>query len=278
MPRLFGRALELNLAGVSVAGFSASFEVTKSLDKTQNTAEVSVRNLAPDTRARLHAVGQEAVIEIRAGYEDEPELAMIFRGRTRIITSTHTGSEWVTKLETGDGDAARTAPVSKSYPAGASTQNVIKDMVRLMKAEAGNLVQALKGAPDKPLDGSLVVHEQSDNTLARMLNSLDLEHSWQDDGLQILTKGGYLNASAVLLNGETGLVDAPAFFGKRTISGKTQQPTVHFTSLLNANITPGRMCLLDSPSFSGKCVVYKVRHAGDTAGDEWYSAAEARVI
>ncbi len=278
MPRLFGRALELNLAGISVQGFSASFEVIKSLDKTQNTATVTVRNLAPSTRAALHAIGQEAVIEIRAGYEDDKELAMLFRGRTRLITSAHKGTDWETTLETGDGDAARTATVGKAYPAGFSTQTMIKDMVKLMKAEAGNLVSALKGQPDKPLDGTILVHEQSDHTLSKMLNTLDLEHSWQDDGLQVLQKGGYLNASAVKLSEETGLLDAPAFFGKRTVSGKTQQPTVHFTSLLNADIAPGRLCVLDSPSFSGNCVVYKVSHSGDTHGDEWYTSAEARTV
>jgi hypothetical protein len=278
MTRLYGRAFELNVSGRDLSGFDVAFEVVRSSDATQNTASVSIVNLSKDSRRFLHEQDQGNIIELRAGYRDQPTLPLMFKGRLRVVSSKRQGADWVTSIETGDGDVARTAEISKAYPEGFSVKGAVQDLVKVMRAEAGNLISALKGEPDKKLDGQLIVHERGDRTLQRLLDSMDLEGSWQNDALQVVKKGGFLNASAVGMSAETGLIGNVELQGKRTVSGKTQQALVKFESLLNPELAPGRKVVLDSETWSGACVVRKVTHTGDSSGGEWTSSVEALIL
>lgn len=278
MTRLYGRAFTLNVSGRDLSGFDVAFEVVRSSDTTQNTASVSIANLAKDSRRFLHEQEQGVVVELRAGYRDDPVLPLMFKGRLRVVSSKRQNADWVTSIETGDGDVARTAEISKVYPEGFSVKGAVQDLVKVMRAEGGNLISALKGEPDKKLDGQLIVHERGDRTLQRLLDSMDLEGSWQNDALQVVKKGGFLNASAVKITPETGLIGNVELQGKRTLKGKTTGALVKFDSLLNPELAPGRKVVLDSDTWAGTCVVRKVTHTGDSSGGEWTSSVEALIL
>jgi hypothetical protein len=278
MTKLFGRAFTLNLSGRDLSGFDVNFEVVRSSDSTQNTASVSIINLAQESRRFLHEQEQGVLVELRAGYRDVLLLPLLFRGRLRVVSSKRQDANWITSVETGDGDVARTAEISTTYPEGFSVKGAIQDMVKVMRAEAGNLISAFKDTPDKKLDGQLIVHERGDRTLQRMLDSMNLEGSWQNDALQVVKKGGYLSASAVSMTPETGLIGNAELQGKRTLKGKTTGALVKFDSLLNTELAPGRRVVLDSETWSGDCVVRKATHTGDSSGGPWQSSVEALIL
>lgn len=275
---MFGRAFELNVSGRDLSGLDVSFEVVRSSDATQNTASVSIANLNESSRRFLHEQDQGCVVELRAGYRDQATLPLMFKGRLRVVSSKRQGADWVTSVETGDGDVARTAEISKTYPEGFDVKGIVQDLVKTMRAEAGNLISALKGAPDKKLDGTLVVHERGDRTLQRLLDGLDLEGSWQNDALQVVRKGGSLSASAVVVGPTSGLIGNPELQGKRTLKGKTTNALMRFDTLLNVELSPARLVVLDSDTWSGTCVVRKVTHTGDSSGGDWQSSVEGFII
>lgn len=276
--KLFGRAFLLNVSGRDLSGFDVSFEVVRSTDATQNTASVSIANLSAESRRFLHEQEQGNVVELRAGYRGSESLPLLFKGRLRVVSSKRQDADWVTSIETGDGDVARTAEVSKVYPEGFSVKETVQDLVKVMRAEAGNLITALKGQPDKKLDGHLIVHERGDRTLQRLLDSLDLEGSWQNDALQVIKKGGHVSSSAVRMAPDTGLIGNAELQGKRTLKDKTTGALVKFDSLLNTELQPGRRVVLESDTWAGDCVVRKVSHVGDSSGGPWQSTVEALII
>lgn len=276
MPKAYQRKLIVRIGTAEFASFDCAFSITRTLDMFANTASITVYNLSSESRKAIHAQVQGVDCEIRAGYENDPELFKFFRGNLRVISSRRQGTDWVTTVESGDGDIVSQADVSKSFPDGFSIKSVVTDLVTSVKAEAGNLVAALSGVPDKQTQGPTTVHGSVNDILADNLDKLGLEHSWQDNGLQILKKSQPLNGdTAVYLTPTTGMLDSPEIQG---IRGFVRVPIVNVSSLLNPQITPGRLIKVESAIWTGSLAARRVTHQGQSWGGEWRTDVEGLVI
>lgn len=275
MARTFQRKLIVRIGTRELELFDCTFNITRTLDMFQNTASISVYNLSSDTRKAIHAEVQGVDCEIRAGYVNDPELFRFFKGNLRVISSKRQGTDWITTVESGDGDIVSQADVSKSFPDGYSIKGVLTDMVDSIGAAGGNLAASLLGVSDKPLDGPLTVHGKANDAIADSLDKLDLEHSWQDNAIQVLKRNEGLNGStAVLLSAETGMIGSPEIQG---IRGFVRVPIANVTSLLNPQITPGRLIKVESDSWSGSIVARRVQHQGSSWGGPWETSVEGLI-
>jgi hypothetical protein len=113
------------------------------------------------------------------------------------------------------------------------------------------------------------VHGNSGDELQKLLNSAGLEGSVQNGELQILPKGKPLNVLAVKLSPNTGLIGSPELGSKGVVK---------LVSLLNSEIYPGRKIQVLSESVTGFFRVEACSFIGQTSGNDWYTAIEAKAL
>lgn len=266
----FYRVATLNVQGRDLTGLDFTFRVEKSLKRTQNSAEVQVRNLSKDSRRFLQTQVNGANVRLSAGYEveDEDSLPVLFSGNLRYIVSRREGPDWVTEVTSGTADSLKKAPVSFSLGPGSSFKNAVERIITDIKGGVGNFFEATKGVPDKKYPNGTTIHGVGDDELERILAENGLEHSWQDDGnVQILPSGGATRATAITISEANGMIGSPDLGTKGSVKVRT---------LLNGDIYPGRTVHVQAENLDIFAIANKVVHSGDTAGNDWFTDLELR--
>lgn len=254
---------------VEVEGLRVQFKVTKTGTKEPNTAEVSVWNLSAETRAAVQLKG--ARIIVLAGYRDI--FGQLFSGDVRTCDHVRDGAHWVSKLQAGDGErASRYARVSESFAPGVAALDVARRLSVLLGLDPGNLTGQVAEAAVTFTQGYSARGRVSDE-LGRLLDGLGLTWSIQDGRLQVLAPGESAPGStSVEISQSSGLVSSPEH-GSPDASGKPG--VLKVKSLLQPDIRPRCRFSLVSDTATGGYRAGRVDHAGDTAGGEWYTTAEA---
>lgn len=272
MTTQFQRAFKLNIGGRLIQGLDIEFRIDRSLKATQNTADLTVINLSPETRKFLQSQTKGVVAEFRAGYlpstVKEPaaaDLPLIFFGELREVTSVRDKTDWLTQISTGDADKLKKRPVAFSFGPGALIEHVLKRIVSDMGANPGNLDSAISDATfdngGQQFAEGVTSYGTGDEELGKHLQSVDMEHSWQNGALQVLPRGGHLDSTAVLLTEETGLIGSPELGDKGSCK---------FRSLLNHEIAPGRVVHIKSVNVDAFFVVQRAVYSGQSAGNDWF--------
>ena len=266
--------------GVERASLDCSFEVTKSTKREPNTATCKIWNLSPEHRRQLDRTSRLA-LTIEAGYVDSTSL--LFSGDVRVAQSgpgverrrkadktkmrgVRDSVDIVTEIEAEDGgNSYRTATVQRSFARGTPVTAVLRAAVEAMGIGEGNLYEL-------GLDASLgdvgmyengtVLAGQAHREVDRIVRSCGLTWSVQNGALQLKRGRNALATSAVRLSPSTGLVGSPSM---------DADGFVEAVSLLNGSLYPGRPVVLASRDIEGSFQVKRVRHAGETTGQEWYS-------
>jgi hypothetical protein len=275
---LFDRYWRVTVGDKQIDALRVEFKVTRTLSATPNPLELTISNLSADTRAKLQPKG--AVVELVAGYKGTAEL--IFRGDVRTIDHLRRGSEWATKILSGDGERAwNSARINESLAPGAKMSDAIMRSVSAFGINAGNAVREVaaggfRGGLDQFSSG-VVLHGPVKDVLGGLLESAGLDWSIQDMQLQLLRPGAVTEEQAILLSPETGLIESPET-GAPDQKGNTTGIT-KMRSLLQPGMRPGRQIRLQSFSKSGFYRCEKVVHVGDShAITPWYSEIEARPL
>lgn len=271
MTVLFQRAARLKVQDKILQGIDFEFRIDRSLKPTQNTADVTIYNLTEDNRKYLQQCTTGVRIELHAGYVSDPALPLLFLGELREIRTVRNGPDWQTEISSGDADEAKKRPVSFSLGPGASFEAAVKKLAGTMTNKIGNLGATLRGAKfsdaSKEFTEGMAVFGNGDEELRKLLRSGGLEHSWQNGELQVLPIGKSLNTVAVTLDESSGLIGSPEL---------GEQGTVKFRSLLNAEISPGRVVHIVSRNLEGYFRTERAVYSGQIAGNDWFVDVEAK--
>lgn len=253
---------------VRVEGLRVTFKIAKDLQSTPNTSEITIYNLASASRAKLEGKGQRIVLV--AGYPGSE--AQIFSGDIRRVTTAQQGPDRVTKIEAGDGERAIAfARVTDSYAPGTSLTDVVVRTVKKLASDPAGAIQKAASFVGEFSSGYAQFGKAS-TELTRLLSPIGHTWSIQDGRVEILGEGESVADTAPLLSPSTGLVGSPTFGTSEKKSGKA---TMKCRSLLLPRLRPGQKVVLDSLTLRGQFRTTKVTHAGDTAGNDWYSDIEA---
>lgn len=263
------------------------FKVEKHLQKTPNQAEITITNLAEATRQDF--VRGPAKVRLEAGYDNTPRL--LFLGDLRFASSDHTGTEWETKLQLGDGARAYAeARHNRSYAKGTPIKMIIGQLAGAFGAQMPDL--STFGELQTRISTGEVVTGWVADELARLLAPYGMEFSFQDGRLQIMRYDDVVpGARRVLTTPENGggiigtpVIDppkirAPPKRGHR--SGKARElkvPKLKVKHTLYPEITPGESIDVQSRSINGTFRVDAVTHEGDLWGAEWTTHIEGRSV
>lgn len=252
--------------GIEITDLRVVFDIDRDLSKHPNRCDIKIYNLAKDSRTAMET--KPLAVELYAGYGNE--LKLMFTGDVLFAMSKQEGPNWETMLQVGDGlRAFAKSRVNKSYKAGTTHKQVLKDIAKAMgETLPENIGQA--SDLDAPFASGMVVHGPARLELDRILSKYGYEWSFQNGHLQILKEEDSRNDTQVVSE-ETGMIGTPEF-GDPPKSGKP--PRLRIKSLLFPNLTPGGKVLVRSRTLNKLCKVVKVKHNGDSEGQDWVTEIE----
>ena len=274
---LLGRRAKVLIDTLSVEGLDVSFDVTLQADNL-GKATIQIYNLNRDHRSKIASVGSVDVSlsVCYIGYD----LTSIFKGEIREASSRREGPDWITSLKSGDGDKVSAARVAKSYPPGASFDDMWKDAVKAVESagiKAGNALEAFRKGVTKDgittlLSGG-VLQGPALKELRRLSRLNGLSVDIQNEELVVVPFGEPLDAEAIVLSPSSGLVGSP-----ERAADSDGAMVLKARSLIVPGLLPRRKVRIKSDLVDALYVVRKVQYKGDTAAQEWYADMECTAL
>ena len=254
------------------------FEITKDLFGYPNLGDIQIFNLSRD---RVTAISQEfTLIELQVGYGGG--LDTVFRGDIRNIVNRREGVDTITQFYAGDGErATRDARISKTYVAGTSIKQIVKEIAETFKI------------PTAKLDGlnttrtnqrGQTISSASKEAMDKLADDYKFHWSIQDGELVTQDRESYDKDNTVFnINRSTGMIGSPT----------VTELGADVRTLLNPRLNPYRAIQITTPDAeinvgnlffrtkvptlgTGLFRVNKVIHTGDTRGNDWTSAITGR--
>lgn len=289
---LFGRKWAVTVDTIKTTDLDIKYKVEKSTQDKPNTCELSVWNLTKDQRSQLEellpptkqvskfdkakireAARKQATkgipTKIEVGYGDD--LEMIWLGDLRNVNSVQEHSDWVTKLESGDGEKAyQNARVNVSFGPKTPVDTALRAIARTMGVGEGNLEQVVAKlrAGGKLYPQGTVMSGPAREHMIDFCRSADLDWSIQDGALQFIDKGKALAGRSVRIAADTGMLGSPTV----DVDGLMKVKTLHVTGL-----RPGGLIVLEAARMQGGYKIEKLTYEGDSSGDEWTIEIEAQM-
>ena len=254
------------------------FEITKDLFGYPNLGDIQIFNLSRD---KVTAISQEfTLIELQIGYGGA--LDTVFRGDIRNIVNRREGVDTITQFYAGDGErATRDARLSKTYAAGTSIKQIVKELAETFKI------------PTAKLDGldttrtnqrGQTISSASKDAMDKLADDYKFHWSIQDGELVTQDRESYDKDNTVFnINRSTGMIGSP------TIT----ELGADVRTLMNPRLNPYRAIQITTPDAeinvgnlffrtkiptlgTGLFRINKVVHTGDTRGNDWTSAITGR--
>lgn len=263
--------------GIEITGSDITFDIEKSTAKQPNKGDITIYNLSEHTAGIFGQTTSALTVRLLAGYDNVQRL--LFQGGIRYVSDELTKTERVTKLILSDGGRAYdNAQVSKSYSQNTPMRTILRDCAAALGLRLPREIDA-DPALDGPAPIGVVLDGYAQSELSRLLGPYGYSWSVQNGQLQILRDNQVrLNAEYVVNRQDSGLLGSPKYgYHARAANSKSKKPKVllTFATMLYPELAPGVRVRLDSESAQGPHKILKVRHTGDTGGDEWTTTCEA---
>jgi hypothetical protein len=225
------------------------FSITRNTLASANQATFRLKNLKADTRTQIYHdrfdTGHYRGIILRAGYEKESPLPVIFQGNIQQASSYRQGVDWITEIEAFDGGyGIQNGQVSQTVPAGWSLPQIIK--------------QVLSTLPHTGIGQIGDLSQQNSRGITLMGNSWDVTNriaigqntnAFIDSEVANLLKDDeYIAVSGgiPLITSDNGILNSPRRF----------ESILKLDILFEPRIVLGQLVQLDTLSFSGLALAF----------------------
>ncbi|MFV0240774.1 MAG: phage protein [Lacrimispora sphenoides] len=260
-------------------GFYFEFEVPFYDSDQLVTATITINNLSATSRAGMQ---KNQVVILNAGYEDD--MGVLFVGQVAAVSHKQNGVDWQTKITaTAALDQWLKTQVNKTYMAGATAEDVVRDLLNIFGLEIGifQLVENVIYPRGRICSGKLkdvlteiVVNECKSRLLIRN-NQVIINNP--ADGV---TKGYLLTPdSGLLMSSEDSDTTATATqqtVGASTEVKKAEEKTWKRQCLLNYRLAPGDLIQIQSKDLNGKYIIVSGKHKGSPTGN-WLTEIEFKI-
>lgn len=254
---------------ITVTDLRCAFSIEKDLKPHPNACTLSIWNLSDQTRYNLQESG--LLIEVLAGYDGD--LRRVFSGDVLYAFSERQDGDWITKIQLGDGlRAYNFARITKTYPSGTTYRTIVQDIATAMNLKLPNVTGT---DLTKQISGSVSLHGPAHQELTRFLDPHRMDWSIQEGQLVILRSTDILAGEALVISEDNAMVGSPTY-GNPDKKGKS--PVLTVSCLPYPEVSPGRTIEVQSRDIHGQFRVEKVKHTGDTFGDDRKTTAEARQV
>lgn len=268
--------------GTEITDLRIQFTVEKRLGKAPDTCTVTISNANETTRGELQT--RPLNLHLEAGHDGE--LRRLFTGDLRWAASTKSNTDWETVIQIADGARAyRHANVKRSFKEGVTVRTAVAEVARAMGLRLPRELEVSKDL-DEQFGAGLALDGACRDELTRLLAPYGYEWTIQDGTLQVYRDDQVRPGEALVVSEATGLIETPQFAppthnakkSKSVRRSTVNSPRLNFRTLLYPQIVPGCKVFVDSLTTRGIYKVIQVVHTGDTHGDEWTSAVEAKPL
>lgn len=268
-----GRFVASEPNGVEITDLRMAFKIEKKLQKNPNTAEITLYNLAPQSRALCEK--KPLHVRLDAGYGTN--VHRLWVGDMTFSSSRFDTVDWITVIEVANGERAYNhARISRSYRKSESNQlDIVNDVAKSMEMSVHAPPEVSDELRKKTIQKGVAVRGPSRTVLDRVLKEQGLEWSIQDNVIQILKPEQLRADQAHLINQSNGLIGTPEYNAPKKPGEKA---VLKCRMLLHAGLVPGQKIKLESETISGIFRLEAVTHTGDTFGGDYYSDIEAKPI
>lgn len=251
MPTLYGRRIEVEIAGLLISEPRISLEIERSINPTQDKGEVAIFNLRNENADRIFRRGGPVLI--RAGYPET--VAVIYEGTAQRIRRAREGLAFVTRIKLGDmvHSSRRLAGTFKgSYAGQYPVREIAVDIISL---GMGLLAGPLQAIPERATFNNFYwAGGPATAALTALLRPLGL--TWfEQDGIVRVNRRDMLQADAPAIRKDpkTGLV------GSVMVTDEGAECRM----FLDGRVVLGSRLTLDDGKPRGTWKVVGVRHVAD---------------
>lgn len=270
--------------GLLIEKLRIVFEVVKDHQCAPNSANIKIYNLNDFNQAAIREQYEDIILNV--GYEGSE--AVLFRGNIRHVYRYREKNDWIVEIDCGDGDRDFVgAIVNETVAAGVTDDQLVDRIVSGFSYTKRGVTTGLGNT--RRLRGKVVSGNARDvlSDVARQHNS---NWSIQDGRLQIITADGVLPNQAILVNADTGMLNAPQQDDKGIKVDTLLNPLYQVNGRIkldNNNIKRKKAAVDSNGQKQEKEVkvparldpdgiykLYKITHKGDTRGTDWKSTCE----
>lgn len=268
--RQYLRSAKVVVGQLDVSALHVTFSTKHTLKSAPNTAEITVFNAGEATRNEW-STNKNPTVRLDVGYAGG--LANIFAGGAAFVESVKKTNTIETTINAGDGEKElRASRIAKQVPAKVSPGVLLRVVAESLGVSAGNLHAAVSKLESKGL-GSMfsagaALSGSTWDLMDRVCASYGLEWSVQAGALQILERDTAADGKTVVkITPDTGLTGSPSVDSKGVLS---------FECLLNPQLRPGCVVVLESMFVRGGFRITEVVHEGDNFGGPWKSTCKGK--
>jgi len=257
-------------------GLMIDFSIKKTITKTSNSATISITNPSRNTMAALQKQG---TISLSAGYKDD--IALILHGQKESTSFSDDDGTMRLELKVVEGTASyEDLLFSKNYGAGASSIDVVKDLVKHLINNVPSVlsVNQYSLTTFKKYSGTQVVYGDAFKLLGEMLFNIGFEYFLNKGELTILPSNGFIRDLQVDVNANNGMIGSPKPIAESSTT-KASKNGVEFKTILNYNFDIGRRVSIKSNDFDNAIFkIEEVNFIGNSLEGEWISTVKAYEI
>lgn len=277
----FSRILTVKIGfegiGTLISDLHIDFKIERSIDFSANSAELKIYNPSGDTQEKFLKKG--ASIIVSAGYRDEG-VGGIYVGQITESVSYKNGADKIVDLTAGSIQNANRnleyVTVSLSYKRNTSLATPLKDITTAL----GLATYGFDIAKKVNLPNGFTFAGSAKAALAKckyILNSYELDLFIDNTTLVVFKRRtADTRFKVVYLSPETGLIGT----AKITDSSKVGNPEeefplrVSFKSLLNPQLNPNGVIVIDKSTITGTFILEKVSFSGNNYGGAFIATGE----
>ena len=266
MAVLYGRRLEVEVAGLNIKDLRINVELERQIDKTQDKGHVLIYNLRPAHEQQIEDRGR--AIRVLAGYPQTT--AILFEGQVQHVLRAREHLSQITRVDIGD-RVRQKDRLGGVYFASFDGPVNIREI-------AYHIIVVTLGLPIGPLDAIPATATFTDfywaggsavNALDVLLKRVDC-YWFEADGVIRVNKVGLsqVDAPTIVITPETGMIDTPI---------KTDEGA-EVRTFLNARIVLGCVIELKSIALTGRWKVVGLRHSADNWEGNFETFCDLRAL
>lgn len=267
---------------IKLVNHNMSFRITKGKDSSTDN-EITLYNISDSVRKFLEANnGNKPIILLKAGYETDTELPILFNGEVIAVTDSFNGTTRTTALTVTTGTTSiQEAYTVKSYRKGTTGEDILRDVMQDLKLPEGTiyLPESMKIGIQKP-----VVYSGPTIEFLRKYGKDNGFNVWIEDGAVNIFAVDTSSRKAVPafdISSATNMIGSPSVktadpSQSQMQAGNRQNVTV--TTTLNASYSIGALVKLTSKYHSGVYEIESISHTGTYEGNDWQSSLELKPV
>ena len=264
MTLLYGRRIEVSVAGLVIADLRISVELERMIDRTQARGKIDIYNLNDEHEQRIYDRG--GPVTVSAGYPQT--VAEIFSGEAQRIVRARERLARITSISIGDMVRQKDrlgGNTLRSYDGAVSVRMIAMDLA----TDIGIPLGPLDAIPESASFQDFYWTGPADGGLTVLLKSVQCQW-YESDGLIRINRVGMAQPDAprVSISPETGLVDTPI----ATDEGAEAR------MLLNPALQLGGILDIESASLTGSWKIVGLRHNADNWSGKFVSWCDLREL